>query len=63
MPLATHPPETDLIMPLPGPGESWDPHTIHTHHFGFCVPEAAIGVFAYVRKYQRGLRARAAGAR
>ena len=49
MPLATHPPETDLIMPLPGPGESWDPHTIHTHYFGFCVPEAAIGVFAYVR--------------
>ncbi|GAA0621483.1 hypothetical protein GCM10009547_25260 [Sporichthya brevicatena] len=43
------PPESDLILPLPGPGEVWDPHTIHTHYFGFAVPEAAIGVFAYVR--------------
>lgn len=46
---ATHPPESDLVLPLPGPGENWDPHTIHTHYFGFSVPEAAIGVFAYIR--------------
>ncbi|MGQ0466586.1 MAG: tyrosine protein kinase [Sporichthyaceae bacterium] len=46
---AVHPPESDLVLPLPGPGEQWDPHTIHTHYFGFAVPEAAIGVFAYIR--------------
>jgi hypothetical protein len=49
MSIATHPPETDLIVPLPGPGESWDPWTIHTHYFGFSVPEAALGGFLYVR--------------
>jgi hypothetical protein len=49
MTIATHPPETDLIVPLPGAGESWDPWTIHTHYFGCSVPEADIGVFAYVR--------------
>ena len=49
MPMPTQPPESDLILPLPGPGESWDHHTIHTHYFGFAVPEAAIGVFAYIR--------------
>jgi hypothetical protein len=42
-------PETDLYVPLPGEGESWSPHTTHTHYFGFCVPEAAIGVFLYIR--------------
>src|SRR3954463_14995443 len=49
MPLATHPPEPDLFLPLPSPGERWDPHTIHTHYFGFCVPEAALGAFIYIR--------------
>jgi hypothetical protein len=49
MTLATHPPETDLIVPLPAAGESWDPWTIHTHYFGFSVPEAEIGAFAYIR--------------
>ncbi len=49
MPHAVAPPESDLVMPLPAPGETWDPHTIHTHYFGFSVPEAAIGVFAYIR--------------
>jgi hypothetical protein len=37
----TQPPETDLIIPLPGDGQLWDPHTVHTHYFGFCVPEVA----------------------
>lgn len=48
---AVHPPETDLLLPLPaGPdGEGWDHHTIHTHYFGFSVPEAAIGAFLYIR--------------
>jgi hypothetical protein len=45
---ATHLPETDLIVPLPD-GEQWDPHTIHTHYFGFSVPEAQLGAFLYVR--------------
>lgn len=44
-----HPPETDLMLPLPEPGETWDPHLIHTHYFGFCIPEAAIGAFLYFR--------------
>ena len=48
MPIATHPPETDLLVPLPD-GETWDPLTIHTHYFGFSVPEAEIGAFLYVR--------------
>jgi hypothetical protein len=48
LPIATHPPETDLILPLPG-DEHWDPYTIHTHYFGLSVPEARIGAFLYVR--------------
>lgn len=49
MALATHSPETDLLIPLPDEGERWDHHTIHTHYFGFCVPEAALGAFIYIR--------------
>ncbi|AFJ34634.1 DUF4124 domain-containing protein [Mycobacterium sp. MOTT36Y] len=49
MPIHTHPAATDLLLPLPAAGEEWDPHLIHTHYFGFSVPEAAIGVFLYVR--------------
>jgi len=52
---AVHPAETDLIVPLPENGEEWDPHTIHTHYFGFSIPEAAIGAFLYVR-YQPVLK-------
>ena len=48
MPIATQPPETDLIVPLPD-GQSWDPWTIHTHYFGFSIPEAELGAFLYVR--------------
>jgi hypothetical protein len=49
MPIATHPPETDLIVPLPADGETWDPWTVHTHYFGFSVPEAELGGFCYIR--------------
>jgi hypothetical protein len=49
MPLATSPPETDLWLPRPSAGETWDPHTVHTHYFGLSVPEAEIGVFVYLR--------------
>jgi hypothetical protein len=48
MAFPTHPPGTDLIVPLPD-GADWDPHTIHTHYFGCSVPEAEIGAFIYVR--------------
>ncbi|WP_336623519.1 tyrosine protein kinase [Mycolicibacterium neoaurum] len=43
-----HPADTDMLLPLPG-REQWDPHLIHTHYFGFSVPEAEIGAFLYVR--------------
>jgi len=46
---AIQPPETDLALPVPAAGEVWDSHTIHTHYFGFTVPEEQIGVFIYVR--------------
>ncbi len=49
MSTATHKPETDLILPLPADGEEWDSHTIHTHYFGGCVPDASLGFFAYIR--------------
>jgi hypothetical protein len=49
MSVDTQPGDTDLIIPLPAEGQVWDPHTVHTHYFGFCVPEAEIGVFLYIR--------------
>jgi hypothetical protein len=49
MTLQTHSGATDLLVPLPAADEVWDPHLIHTHYFGFSVPEAAIGAFVYVR--------------
>ena len=48
MALAIHEPETDLIGVTPG-GGPWEPATVHTHYFGFQVPEAGIGAFTYVR--------------
>ncbi|KEF51085.1 uncharacterized protein A1O9_12867 [Exophiala aquamarina CBS 119918] len=41
--------ESDLWIPKPKDGEKWETHTIHTHYFGFSVPEEKIGVFIYVR--------------
>jgi len=49
MPIGTHAPETDLLIPLPAEGERWDHHTIHTHYFGLSVPEAELGGFIYIR--------------
>lgn len=43
------PGSTDLLVPQPGPEETWDPHTIHTHYFGFSIPEASIGAHLYIR--------------
>lgn len=42
-------PETDLYLPLPTAGETWDRHTLHTHYFGFQIPEAEIAAFIYIR--------------
>lgn len=41
--------ETDLILPLPEPGEQVHPYTVHTHYFGFTIPEAGIGAYLYAR--------------
>ena len=49
MNIAGVPAATDLMIPKPAAGEVWHPHTIHTHYFGFSVPQANIGVFIYVR--------------
>lgn len=49
MPLEVQPPESDLLIPLPEDGESWDPHTVHTHFVGACVPEEAISILTYIR--------------
>lgn len=49
MTLATQPAETDLLIPRPEPGDDLHPCTVHTHYFGFSVPEAAIGAFLYAR--------------
>ena len=49
MSIGVHPGETDLWLPLPDEHEQWDPHLIHTHYFGFSIPEARIGAFLYVR--------------
>jgi len=49
--LSIQPGPTDLLLPrpAPGPGESVHPYTVHTHYFGFSIPEAAIGAFLYAR--------------
>lgn len=47
--MVTAPGETDLILPLPAAGEQVHPYTVHTHYFGFFVPEAGIGGYIYGR--------------
>jgi hypothetical protein len=42
------PPESDLIGTEIGHAD-YNPQTVHTHYFGFCVPEAQIGAFTYIR--------------
>jgi hypothetical protein len=49
MALAIEAGETDLIVPLPPPGATVDPYTVHTHYFGFTVPDAGIGCYLYAR--------------
>ncbi len=45
----TYPPSSDLHIPRPADGAIWDPHTVHTHYFGFSIPEERIGGFTYIR--------------
>jgi hypothetical protein len=47
MAIETAPPEYDLWIPAPEEGETWDPHTTHTHYFSFSIPDAKIGSFIY----------------
>jgi hypothetical protein len=47
--LGVQPPETDVYLPLPETGERWNPHTMHSHYFGFAIPEQQVGVFVYLR--------------
>jgi hypothetical protein len=49
MPFGIQSPDPDLLIPLPADGEHWDPHLIHTHYFGFSVPDAELGGFAQPR--------------
>lgn len=50
MALQIHPPESDLFLPrLPAGSENVHPYTVHTHYFGFTVPEAGIGAYLYAR--------------
>lgn len=49
MAIATQPGTTDLHLPLPAPGETVDPYTVHTHYFGLTVPEVGLGAFIYAR--------------
>lgn len=41
MTIATHPQDTDLLVPLPAQGEA-NPYTVHTHYFGASVPQAGL---------------------
>lgn len=45
--IPVHAPETDLIGVFADGG--FDRDTVHTHYFGFQVPEAGIGVCTYIR--------------
>jgi len=50
MPHHIQPPESDLIGldPTAHAGR-YRPHTVHTHYFGFQIPEAEIGCYSYIR--------------
>jgi hypothetical protein len=47
--LSIQPAATDLLLPRAEPGQALHPYTVHTHYFGFTVPEAGIGAFLYAR--------------
>ncbi|HUR49228.1 MAG TPA: hypothetical protein VMY88_06855 [Acidimicrobiales bacterium] len=43
---SVHPGQSDLWLPR---SEGAPPYTVHTHYFGFTVPEAGIGAYLYAR--------------
>lgn len=45
----THPPESDLYLPDPTDGTTWDPMTVFTHAELLSIPESAISIFCYLR--------------
>jgi len=50
MPHYVQPPESDLIGIDHTENAGRDrPHTVHTHYFGFQIPEAEIGCYSYIR--------------
>jgi hypothetical protein len=50
MPHHIAPPESDLIGLDPAEyAGRYQPHTTHTHYFGFQIPEAQIGCYSYIR--------------
>ncbi|EHB54841.1 hypothetical protein MycrhDRAFT_2035 [Mycolicibacterium rhodesiae JS60] len=42
-------PDSDLWLPVPPDPTQIDPHTVHTHYFGFSVAAAHLGVHLYIR--------------
>lgn len=51
MSMRSAPPESDLHLPLPGVGEDWHSQTIHTHYFGFQIPEEQLGAWIYLKYF------------
>jgi hypothetical protein len=49
VPLTLQHGDTDLFLPRAEPGTPTHPYTVHTHYFGFTVPEAGIGAYLYAR--------------
>lgn len=47
--IPTHDPQTDLLLPLPPAGETWNEHTVYNYCSLLNVPEAELGVFTYVK--------------
>jgi hypothetical protein len=44
-----HPPEYNLHLPTPKPGEVWEPWTVHTHFYSFSAADGEIGGYLYLR--------------
>lgn len=44
---AVQPPESDMWLPRPSPGETWDTAMVSTHYHGIHIPEERIGAYIY----------------
>lgn len=47
--IATHEPDTDVLLPLPPPGEQWNEHTVYNYCSLLNVADAGLSVFTYVK--------------